>query len=165
MIEDAKMGVVSSLQDQQQNHVVVVDKIPNHSSGRDTPFRLPVFVDHEVTRCESPTTTTAKVSTPPPHLHEEEEEKSSLKNDSKNSKNNGSDELGLDKGLDYGEFPFPSVIFEFVFFKKSLLSFLFPADDKSSFIIPTSTHNIDENSVYSATARKFFLSFFLFFWS
>ena len=157
VIEDAKMGVVSSFQDQQ--HVVVVDKIPNHSSGRDTPFRLPVFVDHEVTRCESPTTTTAKVSTPPPHLQEEEEEeeeKNSLKND---SKNNGSDELGLDKGLDYGEIPFPSVLFEFVFFKKSFLSFLFPADDKSSFIIPTVTHNIDENSVYSATARKFLFSF------
>ena len=37
--------------------------------------------------------------------------------------------------------------------------FLFPADDKSSFIIPTSTHNIDESGVYSATARKFLFSF------
>ena len=36
--------------------------------------------------------------------------------------------------------------------------FLFPADDKSSFIIPTATHNIGENKVYSATARKFLFS-------
>ena len=118
VIEDAKMGVVSSFQDQQQNHVVV-DKIPNHLAGRDTPFRLPVFVDHDVTRCKSPL---LPPKSRPSASSPDEEEESSLKNDQKYSKNNGSEELavGLDKGLDYGELPFsPFVLFEFVFFMKS----------------------------------------------
>ena len=40
--------------------------------------------------------------------------------------------------------------------------FLFPADDESLFIIPTATHNIDENNLYSANARKFIFFFFFF---
>ena len=171
VIEDAKMGLVSSFQDQQlaDSRLRPVEKrcsvtiplgdaidnngeIPNHSSGRDTPFRLPVIVDHDVvTRCESPATTT-EVS-PHPHPHDEE-------TNSKYSKNNGSDELAV--GLDSGELPFLLFSFEFDFLFILLFLLLFPADSRSleeSFIIPIATHCIDESSVYSATARKIFLFF------
>ena len=108
VIEDAKMGV---FQDQQHDRLRTLEKgrsvsiplgdsldtsdeIPNHSSGRDTPFRLPVL--DGVTCCESP----IKIST-----HSRPHDESSLKTNSKHPKNNGSDELAvdLDTSLDYGE--------------------------------------------------------------
>ena len=116
VVEDAKMGV---FQDQHHDRLRSLEKrssvsiplgdsldngeIPNHSSGRDTPFRLPVLDD--VTRSESPT----EVS-PHPHPHDE----SSLKTNSKQSKNNGSDVLAvdLDKSLDYRESVLPPLLFQ-----------------------------------------------------
>ena len=114
VIEDAKMGV---FRDQHHDRLRSLEKrcsvsipfgdsldnldgeIPNHSSGRDTPFRLPALDD------ASYSGESAKVS---PHPHDE---KSFLETrlDSKHSKNNGSDELAfdLDKSLDYGEFVRP----------------------------------------------------------
>jgi RhoGAP domain len=103
VIEDAKMGV---FQDQHHDRLRTLEKrcsvsiplgdsldngeIPNHSSGRDTPFRLPVLDD--VTHCESPT----KVSP---------QDESPLKTNLKHPKSNGSEELAadLDKSSDYGE--------------------------------------------------------------
>ena len=116
VVEDAKMGV---FQDQHHDRLRSLEKrssvsiplgdsldngeIPNHSSGRDTPFRLPVLDD--VTRSESST----EVS-PHPHPHDE----SSLKTNSKQSKNNGSDVLAvdLDKSLDYRESVLPPLLFQ-----------------------------------------------------
>ena len=111
VVEDAKMGV---FQDQQlQDRLKSLERkrcsvliplgdslengeIPNHSSGRDTPFRLPAPDDASHTS-ESP-----EIS-PQPHLPDESSLNTRL--NSKCLKNNGSDEVvvDLDKSLDYGE--------------------------------------------------------------
>ena len=111
VIEDAKMGVFSQEEQHQQycdglrsfeKPIQLEDppldsgEIPNHSSGRDTPFRLPVLDDVPCSG-ESPN----KV-TPRPH----HDESSSLSN----SKNTAADELAVvdsDKSLDCGEFVRP----------------------------------------------------------
>jgi hypothetical protein len=115
-IEDAKMGVfqnqhhdrLRSLEKRRSVSIPLGDspddgEIPNHSSGRDTPFRLPALDDASHSG-ESP-----KVS---PHPHDESSLKTRL--NSKHSKNNGSDELAvdLDKSLDYGESVRPCPLFE-----------------------------------------------------
>ena len=62
------------------------DVVPNHSSGRDTPFRLPALDD--VSRSgKSP-----KVS---PHAHPHDESPLNTGMNAKHSKNNGSDELAV----------------------------------------------------------------------
>ena len=120
VIEDAKVGgfqdqVHDGLRTLQKRRSVSIiplgdGEIPNHSSGRDTPFRLPVLDD--VIRCESPTDVS-------PHPHPQDE--SSLETNLKHSKNKGSDELSvdLDRNSDYGE----SVL---SLFETVLMSFFFP---------------------------------------
>ena len=124
VVEDAKMGV---FKDQHHDRRRSLEKcrsvsmplgdsldngeVPNHSSGRDTPFRLPALDD--VSRSgESP-----KVS-PHPHPHDESSLKTGL--NSKYSKNNGSDELTVDspKNLDYGKSVRPCPLIESVILKK-----------------------------------------------
>jgi hypothetical protein len=166
VVEDAKMGVfrdqhhdrLRSLEKRRSLSIPLKDpldngEIPNHSSGRDTPFRLPALDD--VSRNgESP-----KVS-PHPHPHDESSLKTGM--NSKHSKNDGCDELAVDsdKILDYGESVRPCSSSSSPSFLRKI--FLSPADDRSmdeSFNIPTDT-GIDGKSVYSATDRKiFFLSF------
>ena len=111
VIEDAKMGV---FQDQHNKRPRSLEKrcsasmplgdsldnggIPNHSSGRDTPYRLPAPDDVTRTRSgEAP-----KVS---PHPHPNDEGSLKTNSNSKHSKNNGPDEPAVDsdKNLDYCE--------------------------------------------------------------
>ena len=109
VVEDAKKGVfkgqhhdwLRNLEKRRSLSIPLEDpldngEIPNHSSGRDTPFRLPALDD--VSRNgESP-----KVS-PHPHPHDESSLKTGM--NSKHSKNDGCDELAADsnKILDYGK--------------------------------------------------------------
>ena len=102
VIEDAKMGV---LQDQQQDRLRSLQKrcsvsvdtagIPNHSSGRDTPFRLPVQDD--VPRSGE---------SPPQAKHDSDESPLKGRVNPKTLKNNN----GSDKSVDYGK---SDIIFSF----------------------------------------------------
>ena len=103
VIEDAKMGVFQGQQDKlrslQKRRSVSIpfedslgySEIPNHSSGRDTPFRLPAQ-DNVPRRSESPEI---------PH----DERPVKIRPNPKKSNTNGSDdpEVYSDKGLDYGK--------------------------------------------------------------
>ena len=106
VIEDAKMGVfldqhhdrLRSLEKRCSVSIPLGDsldngEIPNHSSGRDTPFRLPAPDDSG----ESP------IVSPLPHSCDESSLKTKI--NSKHSKDNGSDEVKVDspKSLDHGE--------------------------------------------------------------
>lgn len=109
VIEDAKMGV---LQDQQQDRLrslqrrcsVSVDNagIPNHSSGRDTPFRLPVQDD------------VPRSGESPPHpKHDDVEGPFKDRVNPKTLKNNGSDNYASpagDRSLGDESFNIPTAI-------------------------------------------------------
>jgi hypothetical protein len=119
VIEDMKMGVFL---DEQQVHdrrrtidkrrsVLITDsldnvEIPNHSSGRDIPSKLPVHDVQVVAHCDSPTKFSAH-----PHPHED-----SKTNTKHLENNNASEELDLavdfNKILDFGEFRSSLRLFE-----------------------------------------------------